>query len=241
MKSYQDLISEAIKSPEMGVDSQKYKDWLRLAAKTVAKYSSDPVLWRGFTYMIGGHVKRPGISYIALVTNKKLRKFRGSDYNWKAHEGLDAVVSGISETTPVFCSQDFSKAKFFGTPYVVVPIPQFKTLYSKTIPDLGTITTKRTVTGPGATTATKAEYSHEEIQEMIDSYKVGNNKILKSSGYAEVILDAKRYALIDVGRLININKSKFLKVKSLEQVKTYSDVLHVINNTLSYLDWKDKN
>ena len=70
MKSYQDLISEAIKSPEMGVDSQKYKDWRRLAAKTVAKYSSDPVLWRGFTYMIGGYVKRPGISYIALVTNK---------------------------------------------------------------------------------------------------------------------------------------------------------------------------
>jgi hypothetical protein len=239
MQRFSDYIKEGVKSPERGIGT-KAQDWLRMATKHMAKLSSQPVLWRGFHYQKGGYVKVPGVNMVALVTNKKQRTFRGSSHGFEKHEAVEAVISGICDNAPVFCSNNYDKAKFFGSPYLVLPIPQFKVAHSQEIHDIGTITSKRTPTGGGGNTVTKAEYTEDQVQQMIDSYTISTNKVTSISGYSEVILDCKKYGLIDINSLIRMNRSKFLKIKRAEDVHTYADALHVINNTLSYLDWVAK-
>ena len=135
----------------------------------------------------------------------------------------------------------------FGSAYVVIPIPSFKTHVSKKIYDIGMITTDRKATAWSDSgleigwTNKKAEYSSEAIQNMIDSYTTATNSIVSPQGDSEILLDSKRYALLDVKKLIELNRSKFNKIKSIDQVKTYKDAIYVITNALSYLEWRDKN
>lgn len=238
MKSYDSLINEAVKSipRNVGIDDKLIK-WLRYSVDVMSKYKTAKVLWRGFDLKVGGYVKVPAVNYIALVTNKKQRVWRGSTHGLTdPHEAINAIISGISKSTPVFCTQDYSKAKFFGNPYVVVPIPEFSVASSAEIADIGALASNRSGSGK----VTKAEYTDDEIKAFIDSYVISKNKIPNTSGYREVILDSKRYGLIDVGQLIRANRSKFLKIKNVEDIRTYDDVMHVINNTLSYFEWQRK-
>jgi len=189
------------------------------ALKEIQPMLDKSVIWRGF----GTKTTQP---VIEIVNDRET--FRGK-HTLSKRSSMVEILDSIGVKQPIFATTDRDMTKLFGGGQVSVllPIEPYEVYSSPLVNDLG-VKTKEIDELP-------ENKQNEAIDEVVSSYikDIIPNK--------ELIYDAKRYKLIHVSQILFVNKkSRYNKIHSLEEVKTYTDVAALLQDYISFLNWIKK-
>ena len=205
---------------EMAVLSNR-KDWLYTEVLDDLKKmdKSDPLMWRGWN---------GGKNFHATGWMVKVGSQREGGYKGKMLPVVRQILAALKIDSPVFATMSHSQATFFGTPYALVPIGSYKVSYNALINDLaGAGQEKSSVVG---------DYDQEALQAVINDYKTLNNDIPKDND-GEVLLTVDKYWLISANMFIRETKGNFRIYQNVNEIKTYGDLINLIENYLKYYKW----
>lgn len=200
------LLSEGIMTINYELEAdERVKHYTEIIE--ASKLLKGNVLYRGFTHgrMIMGKLTTPG-GGVVKITSEGGKGFRGMT------ETAQEVLSQLGITNPTFTSFDYSKAKFFGSPYIFIPKQPYTSFQN---PDLNDLV---------------AEYASDKIkekapvEEIVDGYTKYTNSIPGETSL-EVIFDSSEYYLIDPRWLIRAFK---LDREGELKVETYNDVTYLL-------------
>ena len=195
-----------------------------------------PVIWRGW-HAVGGS----RLYYYAEISGSNDREFmRGMSIIQSEltiakgfRDWVKDVVKGL-EFTPICCTYRHDQAGFFGRPCIVIPESNFKVYQNPTVSDIATANPSRKFTG--GIFVTTFNYDDSEVSKIVDGYK---------EDYAdrgnEILLKCDKYYLVNVSQLVfTLKNSKFNKIKDAGTIKTYQQVIDLIYNFRSYLNFLKK-
>jgi len=220
LKSY--IKEMAVEASNNWADASKlYND----AAKNIKKYGlwNDPVVWRGF----GGF----GNQYIIKVTTD-YGGFRGQ---WS--EPVKKVISLLDlDTDPIFVTKTYDQARFFGSARIFIPASDFKVYVNPDVKDIASINPKIVNIGGDR----EERWGGENPEEIAKGYKVTKN-VFPAEGSKrnqEMIITCKEYYLSYPEQMLQFTKkSKFAKIKTVDDIKRYGDVVILYYDFESYIKW----
>lgn len=202
-KTFKQFLREmAFESPKMsgddyeGFTSQLWK-LVDEAISNMKLISSHKIIWRGQKLPHGLY----GIVY--KVTNNR-QGFMG-----KILSKVESLMFALKEikllnSQPIFTTRSFSNAKFFGTPYIVLPIRNFTTLYNEDVVD-------------------SAHYEGV-VEKAVQGYKKYENTFPPENWNGEIVLDTDYYYLINIDKVVRELK--------LPYPEKYSDAISLLNKYL---------
>ena len=149
---------------------------------------------------------------IFLIKNDRVG-FKG-----KIFDKVAQVIEKLNmKYQPIFAVKDHSSARFFGTPRIIVPGDDFISYTNPEIDDLAIIN--------------RDDFS---VDRAVKGY-VTSNDIPGVNQFHEIILSCSEYYLINPMNMIG--KSKFSKIKTIKDIKTYGDVIQMYEDYVSYTKW----
>lgn len=198
---------------------------LRSAGELARQCGSTPILWRG--------IRAKHSSFVALVTNDR-EAYRGK---------LDLFTKTVIDlldlgSQPIFCSQDPSQASFFGNLYLVVPASG-DFAWSHEVRDLVAMGAGWTVKKDGTKVHRRESAVIADAKKVAEKYS-RSQKPPTSQVDGEIVVATDSYYAISVrGILEYLKPSKFAKIKRLEDLVTYDDVVQLITDVISYSKWRE--
>jgi hypothetical protein len=132
------------------------------------------------------------------------------------------------------------QAKFFGSPRVFVPNDTFKTYYHPEISDLKTyMDTEKTFDRNERGDFIQDAKTDKDPVKVAKEYTVLTNKFpTVTQTHHEVMVSSKSYYLIYPAQMLVLTgSSRFAKIKKLEQIQKYKDVVQLYNDYTEYLRW----
>ena len=225
-------IQEAFRS----VEYYKNTDELGDIIDAISKYSSRKIMWRGFNIKnrsIFSFVSGQGVKH----RNKNL--------------GAETIFKKLKVKNPAFAAWGQSKARFFGTPHIIVPVGNHTIWQSDKVDDVSTFAQEAVYTQIDKTmrkqTGTRTEKEQKEMAELgAKTYK----KTDKHNHGHEIIVDAAEYYLVnplylveqgnkDMRTIISKEKLSTKKLDKLEKhFKTYNDLGKAIEKYKGFQQWK---
>jgi len=148
---------------------------------------------------------------------------------------------GLANYSPVFTTRNHSQAKFFGTPYVVVPIGSFKSLYNPEVHDImsaGVDWEKREKTRIAP--MYKQDFEEQKLIDIVKGYKKVDGFPKEDTGYGEIMLLVDKYWLVSPATFIDMTKGKLREFNKDTEIKTYGDLYKMMENYLKFYRWKFK-
>jgi hypothetical protein len=99
---------------------------------------------------------------------------------------------------------------------------------------------KKTESGGSTVFTDKNPDFGKAVNQVAGDYKI------RKQGYdakakGEIIFETAEYILIDPKDIIKMNRSKFNKIKSVDQIKTYNDLAELLKSYISFEKWKMAN
>jgi hypothetical protein len=194
-----------------GSNTKEQMEIFEDALQNIKKYNlwNSQVVLRGFN-------KKPSSGIIHKVTNER------TGFKGKLSEKVQKVIELLDlPSAPVFTTKESHNAKFFGPVNVFIPDGDFISYINPTVQDLMFLQDS----GPSA-------------EDLAEGYVKFHNKIPKTNDYQEVIITCKSYYLVYPPQMIRLSaKSKYSTIKSPDDIKTYSDLIKLYNEWVSYMTW----
>tara|TARA_R110000751_G_scaffold69172_1_gene140659 strand:- start:678 stop:1310 length:633 start_codon:yes stop_codon:yes gene_type:complete len=197
------MISESVKSlvrlDNEKVDGNPYIKELERLKSISSKLGSAPIIWRGMN--LNGY----GGIYDVVED-------RGS-YRGKIDAKVDKVINALTKhfnfksKNPTFATFEKDKAKFFGSPHILIPTSTYQAIQHKDVDDI------LSYIGSDVN-------SNKEAVDIIKGYK----KSISKSKNREVILDAKNYVLFSY-TFINKILPQSMQVSVPKTYKDLADML----------------
>jgi len=191
----------------------------KLALKEIQPMLDEPVIWRAF----GAKTTQPVIE----VTNDR-ETFRGK-HTLNQRSSISEIIEKLGIGQPIFATTDKSATALFGggQTNILLPIKPFEVYSSPLVNDLG-VQTKEI-----------DELPEQEQDEAVD--KVVKSYVKGITPNKELIYDAERYKLIRASQILFVNKkSRYSKIQSLDELKTYADVATLLKDYISFLEYNKR-
>jgi len=180
----------------------------------------EPVIWRAF----GAKTTQP---VIEVINDRET--FRGK-FTGDKNSSIDRIINRLEiEGQPIFATTDKSATTLFGVGQtnILLPIEPYEVYSSPMVGDLG-VKTKEI-----------DELPEEEQEQIID--KVVKSYVNDITLGKELIYDAKKYKLIRASQILFVNKkSRYSKIQSLDELKTYADVDTLLKDYISFLEYNKR-
>ena len=168
------------------------------------------VLYRGFNGMR---------QYFAEVSND-----RSSFYGGLKDSVTTFIKNYLKVKNPTFATTDMTQASMFGAVYIFLPQPKDKLHQSDVIRDiLSDISDEE-----------KTPDDFKDLQKLYKENKISTVK--RTSG--EIIVDTKKYFLIDYISFTKSFRTKFFKPKNSIEKLTYGDIEEALNAYIGLEEWK---
>jgi len=178
------------------------------------KYLGDqPVVWRGSNH---------GGTMIDYIDNSYKTGFRGS-----IDPTLKKIIQTLGIKNPAFAALSKDKAKFFGSPHIIIPVKGSTPYQNDDVYDIAHIERKTVLSDD------ENGIDPEAFEKLINGYekKMNNPDV-------EIIFDTPGYYAIVPDMMVRFAQyNKFRKIKSVEELNTYADVRNLIidyRNQITY-------
>jgi len=236
-------LSEDIVYPERG----KLTDSLPLIINDINSLdlSNKDIVWRSFS------VNRGPWPAVEVINDRKEVDgdvvFRGSFLVGRNQLAADMVRRKLGIRKPAFATYKLHTFSVFGNPGIMVPIKPFKSFVSPITNDIAILSDKspKELNMGDLTTPIKDIENEEEYNDVLDkihqTYKEYNNELPPVGGEEEIIFDIQRYWMVLPKQILFLTKrSKYAKIKDLNELKTYNDVITLLKDYMSYSNWLEK-
>ena len=174
---------------------------------------------------------KESVIYRGMNTSKNFAEVtndRTSFYGALSQNTVNIVKNHIKIKNPTFATFDMNQAHFFGAVHIFIPQSKDTLYVNPKIRDI----MGETIDG----------YDNQEDQEKIAKVYISYNikTVNKSKGKAEILVDTKRYYMVDYLLFVKSFKTKFFTPKTSIEKLTYGDVYDAINAYVGLEEWKQK-
>lgn len=203
------------------------------------------IIWRSFNI---GKGAQPTVE---VINDRKEVEgdivFRGSYLVGNNQLAADIVRKKFQIKKPAFATYEFSTFSVFGNPGVMVPVKPFKAYVSPISHDIAILSDKspKELNMGDSTTPIKDIENEEEYNDVLNkiqsTYKTYDNEVPARGGDEEIIFDIPKYWMIFPKTILFFtNRSKFAKIRDIKELKTYKDVITMLNDYTSYYNYTKK-
>ena len=209
-KEFVDL-QEEFKVPK---DTDSLLNWYKNIMKLCYKYDTASLVWRGINGVPGN---------LSLIINNR------ESYMGRIDPVIDKHIKNLKSKfgikQPIFATQSKHQASFFGSAYVMIPVPPFVCLWSPVVKDSAEIDNEERYTttklSSGAIFRTSKSYSGPNPDNKIyDTYEKIENIMPSEDWEGELIFDCKEYYVFSPNKELKTYKdlanNLYSKIKSIE-------------------------